>query len=46
MVEINFFDVKNRETTRNLIRRFRGRADEFTIGRTAGVSGVSWPVFR
>ncbi|KAG6395119.1 hypothetical protein SASPL_145711 [Salvia splendens] len=29
-----------------LMRDFKGSADEFAIGGTGGVSGVSWPVFR
>lgn len=39
---INIFDVR----TAKVMRAFQGSADEFAIGGTGGVSGVSWPVFR
>ncbi|GFP90453.1 eukaryotic translation initiation factor 3 subunit b [Phtheirospermum japonicum] len=41
-VVINIFDVR----TGKVMRDFKGSADEFAIGGTGGVSGVSWPVFR
>ncbi|KAL6569251.1 Eukaryotic translation initiation factor 3 subunit B [Orobanche minor] len=41
-VEMNIFDVRTGE----VMRDFKGSADEFAIGGTGGVSGVSWPVFR
>ncbi|KAI3449011.1 hypothetical protein Pfo_005676 [Paulownia fortunei] len=41
-VMINIFDVR----TGKVMRDFKGSADEFAIGGTGGVSGVSWPVFR
>jgi translation initiation factor 3 subunit B len=42
MVVINIFDVR----TGKVMRDFKGSADEFSIGGTGGVAGVSWPVFR
>ncbi|KAK9090559.1 hypothetical protein Sjap_023736 [Stephania japonica] len=39
---LNIFDVR----TEKVMRDFKGSADEFAIGGTGGVSGVSWPVFR
>lgn len=39
---INVFDVR----TGKVMRDFRGSADEFAIGGTGGVAGVSWPIFR
>ncbi|GKU99920.1 hypothetical protein SLEP1_g12697 [Rubroshorea leprosula] len=42
MVVINIFDVR----TGKVRRDFKGSADEFAIGGTGGVAGVSWPVFR
>ncbi|GAB2216124.1 hypothetical protein Droror1_Dr00023892 [Drosera rotundifolia] len=41
-VVINIFDVR----TGKIIRDFKGSADEFSVGGTGGVTGVSWPVFR
>ncbi|XP_057807553.1 eukaryotic translation initiation factor 3 subunit B-like isoform X1 [Salvia miltiorrhiza] len=41
-VVINIFDVRSGK----VMRDFKGSADEFSIGGTGGVSGVSWPVFR
>ncbi|KAL3516745.1 hypothetical protein ACH5RR_023647 [Cinchona calisaya] len=41
-VVLNIFDVRSGK----LMRDFKGSADEFAIGGTGGVSGVSWPVFR
>ncbi|CAA2985342.1 eukaryotic translation initiation factor 3 subunit B-like [Olea europaea subsp. europaea] len=41
-VVINIFDVR----TGKVMRDFKGSADEFAIGGTGGVSGVSWPVFK
>ncbi|GAV76581.1 RRM_1 domain-containing protein/eIF2A domain-containing protein [Cephalotus follicularis] len=41
-VVINIFDVR----TGKVMRDFKGSADEFAIGGTGGVSGVSWPVLR
>ncbi|XP_051147222.1 eukaryotic translation initiation factor 3 subunit B-like isoform X2 [Andrographis paniculata] len=41
-VVINIFDVR----TGKVMRDFKGSADDFAIGGTGGVSGVSWPVFR
>ncbi|EYU40305.1 hypothetical protein ABFS82_02G135200 [Erythranthe guttata] len=41
-VVINIFDVR----TGKVMRDFKGSADEFAVGGTGGVSGVSWPVFR
>ena len=28
------------------MRDFKGSADDFAIGGTGGVTGVSWPVFK
>lgn len=28
------------------MRDFKGSADDFAVGGTGGVTGVSWPVFR
>ncbi|KAL0003545.1 hypothetical protein SO802_017326 [Lithocarpus litseifolius] len=42
MVVINIFDVR----TGKVMRGFKGSADDFGIGATGGVKGVSWPVFR
>lgn len=39
---INIFDVR----TGKVMRDFKGSADDFSIGGTGGVTGVSWPVFR
>jgi translation initiation factor 3 subunit B len=41
-VVINIFDVR----TGKAMRDFKGSADEFAIGGTGGVAGVSWPVFK
>lgn len=41
-VVLNIFDVR----TGKVMRDFKGSADEFAVGGTGGVSGVSWPVFR
>lgn len=41
-VVINIFDVR----TGKVMRDFKGTPDDFAIGGTGGVSGVSWPVFR
>uniref|UniRef100_A0A7N2KTK6 Uncharacterized protein n=1 Tax=Quercus lobata TaxID=97700 RepID=A0A7N2KTK6_QUELO len=41
-VVINIFDVR----TGKVLRDFKGNADDFAIGGTCGVTGVSWPVFR
>ena len=41
-VVINIFDVR----TGKVMRDFKGSADDFAIGGTGGVTGVSWPVFR
>ncbi|KAL5559619.1 hypothetical protein UlMin_035830 [Ulmus minor] len=41
-VVINIFDVR----TGKVMRDFKGTVDEFAIGGTGGVSGVSWPVFK
>ncbi|KAG8391425.1 hypothetical protein BUALT_Bualt01G0186500 [Buddleja alternifolia] len=41
-VVINIFDVR----TGKVMRDFKGSADEFAVGGTGGVSGISWPVFR
>ncbi|KAH6796740.1 translation initiation factor 3B1 [Perilla frutescens var. hirtella] len=41
-VVIRIFDVR----TGKVMREFDGSADEFAIGGTGVVSGVSWPVFR
>ncbi|KAL9376114.1 hypothetical protein Peur_030234 [Populus x canadensis] len=41
-VVINIFDVR----TGKSMRDFKGSADEFAIGGTGGVAGVSWPVFK
>ncbi|KAJ6373262.1 hypothetical protein OIU76_027570 [Salix suchowensis] len=41
-VVINIFDVR----TGKVMRDFKGSADEFAIGGTGGVAGVSWPVFK
>ncbi|GMH04540.1 hypothetical protein Nepgr_006380 [Nepenthes gracilis] len=42
MVVLNIFDVR----TGKVMRDFKGSADEFAVGGTGGVTGVSWPVFR
>ena len=39
---INIFDVR----TGKVMRDFKGSADDFAIGGTGGVTGVSWPVFK
>lgn len=39
---INIFDVR----TGKVMRDFKGSADDFAIGGTGGVAGVSWPVFK
>ncbi|KAI9100011.1 hypothetical protein K1719_024229 [Acacia pycnantha] len=41
-VVINIFDVR----LGKVIRDFKGSADDFAVGGTGGVAGVSWPVFR
>jgi translation initiation factor 3 subunit B len=41
-VVINMFEVR----TGKAMRDFKGSADEFAIGGTGGVAGVSWPVFK
>ncbi|KAF9662035.1 hypothetical protein SADUNF_Sadunf18G0011200 [Salix dunnii] len=41
-IVINIFDVR----TGKVMRDFKGNADEFAIGGTGGVAGVSWPVFK
>jgi hypothetical protein len=41
-VVINIYDVRTGKVTRD----FKGSADDFAIGGTGGVTGVSWPVFR
>ncbi|XP_065850558.1 eukaryotic translation initiation factor 3 subunit B-like [Euphorbia lathyris] len=41
-IVINIFDVR----TGKVMRDFKGSADEFSIGGTGGVAGVSWPIFR
>ncbi|PSS11950.1 Eukaryotic translation initiation factor 3 subunit B like [Actinidia chinensis var. chinensis] len=41
-VVLNIFDVR----TGKVMRDFKGNADEFVVGGTGGVTGVSWPVFR
>ncbi|KAJ9184120.1 hypothetical protein P3X46_007892 [Hevea brasiliensis] len=41
-IVINIFDVR----TGKAMRDFKGSADEFAIGGTGGVTGVSWPIFR
>ncbi|XP_070025650.1 eukaryotic translation initiation factor 3 subunit B-like [Nicotiana tabacum] len=41
-VVLNIFDVR----TGKVMRDFKGSADEFAVGGTGGVTGVSWPVFR
>lgn len=41
-VVINIFDVR----TGKVMRDFKGSADDFAIGGTGGVTGVSWPVFK
>ncbi|KAF2287294.1 hypothetical protein GH714_039562 [Hevea brasiliensis] len=41
-IVINIFDVR----TGKVMRDFKGSADEFAIGGTGGVTGVSWPIFR
>lgn len=32
--------------TGKVMRDFKGSADDFAIGGTGGVTGVSWPVFK
>lgn len=32
--------------TGKVMRDFKGSADDFAVGGTGGVAGVSWPVFR
>ncbi|XP_058742411.1 eukaryotic translation initiation factor 3 subunit B-like [Vicia villosa] len=41
-IVINIFDVR----TGKVMRGFKGTVDDFAIGGTRGVSGVSWPVFK
>ncbi|XP_076922037.1 eukaryotic translation initiation factor 3 subunit B-like [Bidens hawaiensis] len=41
-VVLNIFDVR----TGKVMRDFKGSADEFAIGGTGGLTGVSWPVFK
>lgn len=41
-VILNIFDVR----TGKVMRDFKGSVDDFVVGGTGGVSGVSWPVFR
>ncbi|GAB4828263.1 Eukaryotic translation initiation factor 3 subunit B [Ancistrocladus abbreviatus] len=41
-VVLNIFDVR----TGKVMRDFKGSADEFAVGGTGGVTGVSWPIFR
>ncbi|XP_031262731.1 eukaryotic translation initiation factor 3 subunit B-like isoform X1 [Pistacia vera] len=41
-VVLNIFDVR----TGKVMRDFKGSADEYAVGGTGGVAGVSWPVFR
>lgn len=41
-VVINIFDVR----TGKVMRDFKGSADDFAVGGTGGVTGVSWPVFK
>nr|P56821.1 RecName: Full=Eukaryotic translation initiation factor 3 subunit B; Short=eIF3b; AltName: Full=eIF-3-eta; AltName: Full=eIF3 p110 [Nicotiana tabacum]CAA72721.1 PRT1 protein [Nicotiana tabacum] len=41
-VVLNISDVR----TGKVMRDFQGSADEFAVGGTGGVTGVSWPVFR
>ncbi|KAM5561847.1 eukaryotic translation initiation factor 3 subunit B [Rosa sericea] len=41
-VVIDIFDVR----TGKVMRDFKGTPDDFAIGGTGGVSGVSWPVFK
>ncbi|KAK3130438.1 hypothetical protein QOZ80_6BG0493420 [Eleusine coracana subsp. coracana] len=41
-VVLNIFDVR----TGKVMREFTGSADEFTIGGSVGISGVSWPILR
>lgn len=41
-VVINIFDVR----TGKIMRDFKGSADDFAVGGTGAVTGVSWPVFR
>ncbi|KAH7850144.1 hypothetical protein Vadar_028516 [Vaccinium darrowii] len=41
-VILNIFDVR----TGKVMRDFKGSADDFAVGGTGGVTGVSWPVFR
>lgn len=41
-VVINIFDVR----TGKVMRDFKGSADEFAIGGSGGLTGVSWPIFR
>lgn len=41
-VVLKIFDVR----TAKVMREFEGNVDEFTIGGSERVSGVSWPVFR
>jgi hypothetical protein len=41
-VVMNIFDVR----TGKVMRDFKGSADEFSVGGTGGVTGVSWPAFR
>lgn len=41
-VVINIFDVR----TGKVMRDFKGSADEFAVGGTGGLTGVSWPIFR
>ncbi|KAL8162186.1 hypothetical protein V2J09_013675 [Rumex salicifolius] len=41
-VVLNIFDVR----TGKVMRDFKGSADDFAVGGTGGVNGVSWPVFK
>ncbi|XP_073001132.1 eukaryotic translation initiation factor 3 subunit B-like [Typha latifolia] len=41
-VVITIFDVR----TGKVMRDFKGNADEFAVGGSGGLSGVSWPIFR
>ncbi|KAL6146914.1 hypothetical protein ACLB2K_057590 [Fragaria x ananassa] len=41
-VVIDIFDVR----TGKVMRDFKGTPDDFAIGGSGGVSGVSWPVFK
>ncbi|TVU10085.1 hypothetical protein EJB05_43593 [Eragrostis curvula] len=41
-IVLNIFDVR----TGKVMREFKGSADEFRVGGTIGISGVSWPILR